>query len=435
VLVRLVSWFLAASFCIVPLACARAVPAFAEQTGQPCQACHIGGFGPQLTPFGRAFKLNAYAMRVGESFTPPVSAMAIASFVNTQKDQNPPPAPHFAPNNNFAIDQVSVFIAGGDGDHFGGFSQFTYDGIGQAISWDNLDLRAIDHATLWGSDLLYGLSFNNNPTVQDPWNTTAAWGYPFTSSALGPSPAAAPLVSGAFAGNTLGMSVYGWWDSEFYTEAGIYWTPGSGFLRTLGASADAGVIDGAALYLRAAYQKDYGDQNFEVGAFAMFPNVHPAGVGGTMTDDYADIGVDGSYQYLGDGTNIVTIDARYTHEHQSLGASVAAGNAANLHNTLDDLRLDASYIWQNTLGLTVAPFTTWGSHDAGLYSGNPNFSPDSDGVTLEADYTLFPNSDSSLGERFNIKVGLQYTAYGKFNGSAAGAADNNTLRIFTWVAY
>ena len=31
---------------------ARAVPAFAVQTGQPCQACHVGGFGPQLTPFG-----------------------------------------------------------------------------------------------------------------------------------------------------------------------------------------------------------------------------------------------------------------------------------------------------------------------------------------------------------------------------------------------
>ncbi|MDE1979718.1 MAG: cytochrome c1 protein, partial [Betaproteobacteria bacterium] len=29
---------------------AQAVPAFARQTGQDCIACHVGGFGPQLTP-------------------------------------------------------------------------------------------------------------------------------------------------------------------------------------------------------------------------------------------------------------------------------------------------------------------------------------------------------------------------------------------------
>ncbi|EQD66271.1 secreted protein [mine drainage metagenome] len=37
---------------------AQAVPMFARETGQPCVACHIGGFGPQLTPFGRQFKLD-----------------------------------------------------------------------------------------------------------------------------------------------------------------------------------------------------------------------------------------------------------------------------------------------------------------------------------------------------------------------------------------
>ena len=37
---------------------AQALPAFATQTGQPCQACHVGGLGPQLTPFGRNFKIK-----------------------------------------------------------------------------------------------------------------------------------------------------------------------------------------------------------------------------------------------------------------------------------------------------------------------------------------------------------------------------------------
>ena len=82
---------------ILGTAHALAVPAFAEQTGQHCNACHIGGFGPQLTPFGRQFKLEGYAMRVSsDAFDNPVSAMAVASYVHTQADQ-PPPAAHYAP--------------------------------------------------------------------------------------------------------------------------------------------------------------------------------------------------------------------------------------------------------------------------------------------------------------------------------------------------
>ena len=38
---------------------ASALPSFARQTGQPCATCHNGAF-PQLTPFGRQFKLNGY---------------------------------------------------------------------------------------------------------------------------------------------------------------------------------------------------------------------------------------------------------------------------------------------------------------------------------------------------------------------------------------
>src|SRR5712692_5549394 len=39
---------------------ARAVPSFARQTGMPCDACHSGGFYPELNNFGRMFKMNGY---------------------------------------------------------------------------------------------------------------------------------------------------------------------------------------------------------------------------------------------------------------------------------------------------------------------------------------------------------------------------------------
>ena len=97
---------------------AQALPAFAAQTGQPCQMCHIGGFGPQLTPYGRNFKMNGYTQRA-TSFSVPLSAMVEGSYVHTQDPQDPPPADSFKTNDNFALDQVSLFLAGGLGSHLG----------------------------------------------------------------------------------------------------------------------------------------------------------------------------------------------------------------------------------------------------------------------------------------------------------------------------
>ena len=64
---------------------ARAVPNFAAQTGQPCTACHIGGYGPQLTPLGRAFKIGGYTQQGGEGWQSyvPLSAMVLTSFNHT----------------------------------------------------------------------------------------------------------------------------------------------------------------------------------------------------------------------------------------------------------------------------------------------------------------------------------------------------------------
>jgi len=435
-----IGWLLAFAFVEFANQGARALPAYAEQTAQPCQACHIGGFGPQLTPFGREFKLGGYTMRASDEFKVPLSVMAMGGFVHTQKDQ--PPPPHYAPNDNFTIDQLNVFIAGGFGDHVGTFAQFTYDGVGRTFSWDNLDVRAVNRETLWGSDVLYGVILSNNPTVQDSWNSTPAWGFPYTNSALVPSPAAGPLVAGAFAGNVLGLTAYAWVDSHIYAEAGAYWTPGHGFLRAVGASADAGTIDTAAPYFRLAYQQDYGDQNFEVGIFGLFPNLNPPDIASATTDKYSDIGVDASYVYMGDGSNIFEVNARYTHESQNLAASFGAGAVTNKNDSLEDVRVDLSYYWNNTAGFTVQPFDTWGTTDALLYAGNRTFKPNSTGVMLQADYTFFPNGDSPLGQRFNARVGVQYTAYTQFNGATTNfdgaggnASDNNAVRIFLWMAY
>lgn len=421
---------------------AYAVPAFAVQTGQPCSACHVGGFGPQLTPLGREFKLEGYTMRSGTDFTMPVSAMAVASYVQTAKDQSPAPAPHYALNDNLTLDQASLFVGGGYGDHLGGLAQFTYDGIGRAVSWDNLDLRAVDRTTVDSHDVLFGLTLNNNPGVEDAWNTLPAWGFPYTASDLSPTPGAGTVMSGALAQTVIGLNGYAWIDSSVYVEAGLYTTPDRDFLRAVGTTSDdPGSLSGAAPYVRIAYAKSYDDQNFQIGAFGFFPHLYPGNDRTTgQTDRYSDTGIDASYQFTGTGANIYQINAIYTHESQSLDASYLLG-ASQRTDTLNDLRLDASYYWQNEIGGTVQAFNTWGTADPILYAGNATFKPDSTGILFQVDGTPFGVEPSDLGVRFNLRVGVQYTVYTKFDGASSNydgfgrkASDNNTLRVFVWTA-
>lgn len=433
---------LAALLLCATAAPALAVPSFAEQTGQPCSACHVGGFGPQLTPLGRTFKLDGYTMRAGAAFSNPVSAMAVAAYLHTAADQPAPPAPGTNTNDNVTLDQASLFLAGGYGDHVGGFSQFTYDGVGRAFAWDNLDLRLVNQTTIDDTDLVLGLGLNNAPGVQDPWNTLPAWGYPYTGSDIVPAPAAGTILDGALAQGVLGASAYAFWNDSLYAEAALYWTPSNGFLRTVGGDQGAGEIDGAAPYLRLAYEMDYDEQNFEVGAFAFLPDIYPGGdhTAGT-TDSYTDIGLDGSYQFTGDPDNFYSVNARYTHEEQNLAASRILGSAAHAGNALDDLRLDASYYWHNTFGGTIGVFDTTGSRDALLYPGSASFQPDSSGFTFQIDGTLFGRDMSNFDGLLNLRAGIQYTLYTRFDGGTSNydglgghASDNNAVRVFTWAA-
>lgn len=437
---------LAAVAGIAAVAPAKAVPSFTDQTGQPCQACHVGGFGPQLTPFGRQFKLDGYTLRA-KSFNIPLSGMAVASLNHTKRDQVPPPDGVSHTNDNLTFDEGSLFIAGGVGQHFGGFVQITYDGIGKEWAWDNVDLRAVTRGRLFGEDATFGLTLNNSPTVQDAWNSTPVWGYPYTGSEIARSPGAAALIDDALAQGTLGLSAYAWIGQKYYLEAGAYTSPAAGTLSWLGADPyDPGNIHGLAPYGRIAFQSDLGGGTFELGAFALKAAMYPerdrsAGV----TDRYTDVGFDASWQKsLGSG-DVISAQTRYVHESGNLKASCAldlidssAPDCAR--SRLNEWRGDVSYYWHNKVGLSLGGFSTTGSGNPDLFG--PTGKPDSDGLNAQIDYTPWGNGNGPLGPRVNLRLGVQYTAYGKFDGAThnydgagANASDNNTLRVFTWLAF
>src|SRR5581483_3158536 len=56
---------------------AEAIPVYARQTGQNCIASHAGGQFPELTAYGRLFKLTGYT--TGSRTEVPLAMMAVAS--------------------------------------------------------------------------------------------------------------------------------------------------------------------------------------------------------------------------------------------------------------------------------------------------------------------------------------------------------------------
>jgi hypothetical protein len=93
----------------------------------------------------------------------------------------------FKPSDNVVVSPFSVFYGGAITEHIGAFAQVTHnapppggfpDPFGHTWTWDNVDLRYANTAKLGGLDVIYGITANNNPTVQDVWNTTPAWTFP-----------------------------------------------------------------------------------------------------------------------------------------------------------------------------------------------------------------------------------------------------------------
>lgn len=429
----------------------QAVPAFARQTGASCNLCHSQGFGPSLTPYGRNFKLHGYVDGAALNPVPLVSAMILGSLTHTDRGIPDGPAPGYGDNNNFTLDQASIFIAGRVLPHLGVFSQITYDGVAATVALDNTELRSNFETELGGHGVNYGVTFNNSPGVQDLWNTTPVWGFPVTTSPLAPAPTAATLIDGGLAGQVGGATAYAMVADQLYVEAGAYATFSKDVQRSFGTFAsDEAKLAGAAPYWRIVLQSDpvaWGSQSFSVGHYGLHAEVYPARVTGSGTDSITDLGFDASYQYLGTMLHIFELRSTYIWEEQHNRASHALGNSANLTNHLNTFRLNGTYTFRQTYSAVVAYQNTWGTHDDGLYtaapiSGSRTGRPNSEAFIAELDYVPFGKIESYLRPWLNLKLTLQYINYLRFNGAdhnydGAGrdAGDNNTFLANAWLMF
>jgi len=424
----------------------EAVPSFARQTHYACTSCHYQSFGPALNSFGREFKLLGYTL--GEpNKIPPVSAMALGSFTNTKDGQPGGAADDFGSNNNFALDEASLFYAGRILSKIGAFTQVTYDGVEKHVALDNTDIRFATEGTILGQKSVYGIDVNNSPTVQDLWNTTPVWGFPYVDSPLAPGPEASTLIDEGFAGQVVGVTAYTMIHDILYLELGPYATLPAGVQDALGIEPDGeDRIKGVAPYWRAVLQHEWNGNYISAGTFGLLSWVYPGRVKSAGTDRYTDLGFDLSYQYAGFKKQFISLNSAFIKEFQDLSASKELGDSNNSSDSLETFRTNINYTVFSRIAFTTGYFQTTGTTDKGLYqpepiSGSANGRPDSKGYILELDYAPFGNPNSFATPYLNIRVGIQYTGFWKFNGaknnydgSGRNASDNNTIYLYLWWA-
>jgi hypothetical protein len=161
-------------------------------------------------------------------------------------------------NGNFQFPQdvsLSLFLAGAWTSHIGSFVQVAYDAQADHFSWDNTDIRYANHdRTLFGKPLTYGITLNNNPSVEDLWNTTPAWGYPYVGSNTAPTPTAGAIINGGLAQDVAGVGGYTMWNEHWYLPGTMYRSEHIGGSQPNSGAGFSYNIRGVAPYWRAAYQ-------------------------------------------------------------------------------------------------------------------------------------------------------------------------------------
>jgi hypothetical protein len=415
-----------------------ALPSYARQTGLPCSGCHTTP--PELNAGGRQFKLMGYVDRAkGSDIISEASkrnaglqllaSLPLSAFLESSLTSTKSPQPG-TQDGNFEFPQdIAFFFAGAWSEHLGSFVQVTYDGQSDSIGIDNTDIRYANKVEVGGKDLVYGVMLNNNPTVEDLWNSTPAWGYPFVANDSAPGPAASAVISGQLGLDVAGIGAYTMYDKHLYAAGTLYRSDHYGSPQPTNGQAPFN-IRGVAPYWRVAWQQTGAKDNLEVGAYGLHMKSTPGTVTGAE-DTYTDFGPDFQYDHTF-GRDVLSVRGTYIRENSSLDASYAGGAAERGAHHLNTGNANVEYHLGNRASGAFGWFMTEGTTDALLYpqgtpiSGSANNDPRSAGYIANLSYWPLQNLD----------LAVQYTGYTRFNGGSTdydgagrNASDNNTVYL------
>jgi len=370
---------------ILQVPTASAIPSYARQTGFPCKSCHMTP--PELTALGRTFKLNGYTMagkptvtskgtgtegplNILESF--PLSVLFDTAYTSLQ---SPEPG---AQNGSFQFpEDASLFLAGAWSTHVGSFVQVTYNAQSDHFSWDNSDIRYANARKLFGKDMVYGITLNNNPSVEDIWNSSPAWGYPWVGSNWAPTPAARAIVDQSLAQDSAGLGAYTMIANHFYLDASIYRSAHLGTSLPY-SGTNTNNLRGVAPYWRAAWQQTMKNNYLEVGTFGMYSKINPGSTTAPLITGPEDIYTDWGVDFQDDLTvpqlrgNVLSFRGTYIRQNSSLHATSGINSISPiLRPHLNTVRANAEYHFGDRVSATFGWFNYSGTTVPAVFAPGP----------------------------------------------------------------
>jgi hypothetical protein len=303
---------------------AKSLPLYARQTGEPCATRHLPyrlSRTDAVRPPVQARRLSAQG---GDWKGPPFAFFLQPGFTHTQAPQSGGAAPGFAPNNDFAMQQISGFAGGALAPHLGAFIQPDGAGCPEYDTGPRLSL--------------YHLGLRADPD-----------GHTLHRSSLRPA-GAGPQRLHVYRRHVL-FRVRRYRPLSNQTQLALGISP-----------SGVSPISGIAPYWRVAAEKNIGNHSLEIGIFGLTGHVFPTGLSQAGTDSFTDVGVDTQYQFLGN-PHMVTARVAWIHENHNTRASQLLGLAGNPDDTLQSLNASVSYIYNQTWSLTGGCTTLNGSAD------------------------------------------------------------------------
>ena len=432
--------------CLLPKA--YGLPSFARQTGQKCGACHVGGIWPQLTPWGRFFKLSGYT--AGKSIRDKEGVYHLPVGVFGQAGMTFASQPNDAAGNIVVAHDASpelYFLSGELGTKVTNFMGifYTYNLNNTFPGWHGVtgpsDVRAVHFFHVGGKELLVGVDSNNNATNGDVWNSVPTWNYPFYLSPQALGGPANPVI-GNMEAQSASVGGYALLDRQFYVEGSVY-RAATGFFRwlSLGTQFYKGgknYLQGENPYWRAYWTREHGPHSMMVGTFGMQSKLYPDSSNPTgPVNVFTDTGFDTQYQFLA-RTHKVTARGTYIFEKQAWDASFPLGTVGTPNGNVKSFNVSGSYSHGNTWTFHGGYALANGNHDATLYavtdsSGNVvSTSPKTTGYTVEVARMITQN----------IQVSAQYRGFFQFHGqphnvdgNGRNASANNMLWLNVFFAF
>ena len=452
-------WILGGSALLLVARPASAIPPFARQTGLACEACHT--LPPELTPFGRRFKLNGYTLTTRPPLVNDINdnkqntlwltdlpGIAVLAQMNySHYDRAPPdtgaPYPAHGQSDTYQFpDQFSLAYAGAVSDHVGAWLQLTYNGQAGSVGVDNIDIRYSDHT--FDNQWVWGITANNYLTFQDVWNGIGSYTIPnfntvsLATGGVGGTGTTGPILNTFGPGVVAGVGAYVFFNDSLYFEFSEYHSAfntgssvGTPVAESTNLGNNGGALDRFAPYARIAYERDWGYHSAEIGGSALYANWIPsngyisrqqllaanaAGISDPpqtfypgAINKYTDLSVDWQYQYNGQH-DIFGFLGHVTYERQqnsdqlvaaTFTGSTPSGTAiySNPTDTLTQFLVTAEYFRDRHYGGLVSFTRTTGTYDPLANGGNG--SPANQYETFELDYVPW----------LNVRFLLQYDAY------------------------